>query len=1000
MRRINLFTIPAGAAFAETLARGILHRYAKADDPFAISRALILLPTRRAIRTLGEAFGRVAPGGVAVLPRMRALGDFDDAPSLLEDDSDDATRELAPELAPPLSPLRRELLLAKLIQHWSLGLAKEEEARTVGATTPAHAVKLARELAALLDQATAEGMAWERLRSLVPNDLARHWEKTLSFLSILSEQWPLLLANEGASDPATHRDAALRRAAERWKGAPPDFPVVAAGSTGSVPATAELLRAIAYVPNGAVVLPGVDLELDREAWEATEAGHPQHGMRQLLAKMDATRGDVEPWIAGLPVSRARNRLIAEALRPAETTPAWRDLIAERRDTIEDGLQGLTVAVARTPSEEALAIACALRAAIEVPGKTAALVTPDRTLARRVAGELKRWGIAIDDSGGVPLAHTLPGRFLCLLADAAADAFAPVPLLALLKHPLTALAFPDRAEVRLLAVALEEQVLRGLRPPPGIEGLRRVVDPKSGSAKLIDKLDKACGAFAAAIGSGSHDLMHLVRLHREAAELVAGTATSLPLWEREAGEAAELLFQQLGEAAADIDLAMDGPAYAAFIRTVMDAVPVRPHVGQHPRLSILGPLEVRLQHADLMILGGLNEGVWPPATDPGPWLNRPMRRDLDMSQPERRVGLSAHDFAQAAACKEVLLTRSEKDAGAPTTPSRWLTRLSMLVDGAGLAERFNDEQWLHIARAIDRPATAPKPVEPPAPRPPVSARPRALPVTQVERWVRDPYALYARQILRLKPLDPIDMMPAAADRGNVIHDALEAFVKVYPRDLPPDEEAFAALKVFGEKAFGPLLTRPGVQGFWWPRFERIARWFLAFERERRAEAVQILAEQKGELSFDAPAGRFKLTAKADRIELLGGDAIAIGDYKTGTVPSSRQVLAGLSPQLTLEAAIALEGGFPGVNAANVSELLYISLKGGTVAGDAKPVELKGDTPVAVAARAKAGLMKFVAAFDSQDMPYLSKPRVLLERMAGDYDHLARVKEWSSGEDDDL
>ena len=1000
MRRINLFTIPAGAPFAETLARGFLHRFSKADDPFAVSRALILLPTRRAIRTLGEAFGRVAPGGVAVLPRMRALGDFDDAPSLLEDDADDATRELAPELALPLSPLRRELLLAKLIQHWSVGLAKEEEARTVGATTPAHALKLARELAALLDQATAEGLAWERLQTLVPHELARHWEKTLSFLSILSEQWPQLLASEGASDPATHRDAALRQAAARWKAAPPDFPVVAAGSTGSVPATAELLRAIAYLPNGAVVLPSVDLELDRDAWEATEAGHPQHGMRQLLAKMDATRGDVEPWIEGYPVSRARNRLIAEALRPAETTPAWRDLIAERRDLIEAGLQGLTVAVARTPSEEALAIACALRAAIEVPGKTAALVTPDRTLARRVAGELKRWGIAIDDSGGTPLSHTLPGRFLCLLADAAAEAFAPVPLLALLKHPLTALAFADRAEARWLTVELEERVLRGLRPPPGIAGLRKVVDAKSACVKLIDRLDKSCGAFAAAMTAGAHDATALVRLHQEAAELASSLATStaLPLWEREAGEAAELLFKQLGEAAADIDFAMDGPAYAAFIRTVMDAVPVRPHAGQHPRLSILGPLEVRLQHADLMILGGLNEGVWPPVTDPGPWLNRPMRRELDMSQPERRVGLSAHDFAQAAACKEVLLTRAEKDAGAPTTPSRWLTRLSMLVDGAGFGERLYDEQWLHIARAIDKPASAPTPVEPPEPRPPVSARPRALPVTQVELWLRDPYALYARQILRLRALDPIDMMPAAADRGNVIHDALEAFVKAYPGALPPEEEALSALRRFGETAFGELLSRPGVQGFWWPRFERIARWFLAFEQERRAEARLVLAEQKGEISFDAPAGRFKLTAKADRIELLGDDAIAICDYKTGAVPTSRQVTSGLSPQLTLEAAIALEGGFPGVVAASVAELLYIGLKGGGVAGEARPVDLDGETPAAEAARAKAGLIKFVTAFDAPDMPYLSKPRVLLERFAGDYDHLARVKEWSSGEEE--
>lgn len=995
MRRINLFTIPPGAAFADELARGVLARFAS-DDPFLLSRALILLPTRRAMRTLGEAFARVAPGRVSVLPRMRALGDFDDAPSLLEDDSDDAVHELGADLPPPLSPFRRELLLARLIQQWSARLSEQEDARTLGATTPAHALKLARELAQLLDQATAEGLAWERLQTLVPHELSRHWEKTLQFLGLLTQEWPGILAGEGASDPAAHRDAALRQAAARWREVAPGFPVIAAGSTGSVPATAALLRTIAYMPNGAVVLPGIDLELDRETWEATEAGHPQHGMRQLLATMDATRGDVEAWTDRAP-HRARVRLLAEALRPAETTPAWRDLVQERPDEIGEGLKGLSVAVARTPAEEALVIALALREAIETPGKTAALVTPDRTLARRVAGELKRWGIAIDDSAGVPLSHTIPGRFLCLIADAAAQAFAPVQLLALLKHPLAALGFETAAEARALGVELEEQVLRGPRPAEGLAGLRAAVDAKSAAAKLVAQLDTACGSFADAMAGEALDVVRLAQLHREAAELLSAFATSTvqPLWEGDAGEAAFNLFDQLATAAAEVGLSMRGGEYAAFIRTVMDAIPVRPHVGQHPRLAILGPLEVRLQHADLMILGGLNEGVWPPATDPGPWLNRPMRRELDVSQPERRVGLSAHDFTQAAAGDEVLLTRAEKDGGAPTTPSRWLTRLSMLVEGAGFADRLANTRLIEIARRIDLPPSAPKAVEPPAPKPPVAARPRELPVTQVELWLRDPYALYAKKILNLRKLDPIDMTPAAAERGSVIHDALDKFVKLYPADLPPEQEALGALMRCGQEAFGELLAQPGVRGFWWPRFERIARWFVAFEHERRQRARSVLAEQVGKLTFNAPLGPFTLTAKADRIELLGDLGIAIGDYKTGSPPSAAQVMTGLSPQLTLEAAIALEGGFPGVTAQKVAELVYVALKGAAVAGEEQVLDLDGSNPDAEAAAAKAGLQRFVSAFDSADMAYLSKPRVLLERFAGDYDHLARVKEWSSG-----
>jgi ATP-dependent helicase/nuclease subunit B len=998
MRRINLFTIPPGAAFADELARGVLARFSS-DDPFALSRALILLPTRRAIRTLGEAFAKVAPGQVSVLPRMRALGDFDDAPSLLDDDSDDAVRELGADLPAPLPPFRRELLLAKLIQQWSLRLAEQEDARTLGATTPAHALKLARELAQLLDQATAEGLAWERLQTLVPHELSRHWEKTLAFLGILTKEWPKILEAEQASDPAAHRDAALRQAAARWREVPPGFPVIAAGSTGSVPATAELLRTIAYMPNGAVVLPGIDLELDREAWEAAEAGHPQHGMRQLLAKMDASRGDVEAWTERRP-HRARVRLLAEALRPADTTPAWRDLVQERRAEVEEGLRGLSVAVARTPSEEAMAVALALREAVETSGKTAALVTPDRTLARRVAGELKRWGIAIDDSAGVPLSHTIPGRFLALIADAAAQEFAPVRLLALLKHPLSVLGFETAGEARALALELEEKVLRGTRPAAGVSGLRAALDPKAKSAKLVEQLDLACGAFAAAMSGEALDVVRLAQLHREAAELASAFASSTaqPLWEGDAGEAAFNLFEQLASAAADVGLSMRGGEYAAFIRTVMDAVPVRPHLGQHPRLAILGPLEVRLQHADLMILGGLNEGVWPPATDPGPWLNRPMRRELEVSQPERRVGLSAHDFTQAAAGDEVLLTRAEKDGGAPTTPSRWLTRLSMLVEGAGFADRLENRRLVEIARRIDRPSLPPKAIEPPAPRPPLAARPRALPVTQVELWLRDPYALYAKKILNLKKLDPIDMAPAAAERGSVIHDALDKFVKLYPGALPPEQEALGALMQCGQEAFGALLDQPGVRGFWWPRYERIARWFLSLERDRRARAATVLAEQVGTLAINAPGGVFTLSAKADRIEVLGNGAVAIADYKTGTPPTAPQVMSGLSPQLTLEAAIALEGGFPGIAARTVDELVYVALKGAAVAGEELALDFDDSTPDAEAAAAKAGLQRFVSQFDSPDQAYLSKPRVLLERFAGDYDHLARVKEWSSGDDE--
>lgn len=1001
MRRINLFTIPAGVSFADELARGIVSRFGRDDDPFALSRLLILLPTRRALRTVGDAFARVSTGGVAVLPRMRALGDFDETPSLVDEDAvEDATRELAPDLQPPMSTLRRELLLTRMIQQWAA--SAKDGGQTLGASAPSLALRLARDLASLLDQATAEGLEWGRLKTIVPHELSEHWEKTLQFLEILTATWPVMLRAENATDPAQHRDAALREAARRWREKPPEYQVIAAGSTGSVPATAELLRTIAYMPNGAVVLPGIDLTLDRRSWEVMESGHPQHSMKQLLIKFDATRSDVEQWIdfGGKPQpGAARDRLIAEALRPAETTPAWREFVANERSVVEEGLRGMSALVARTPSEEALTIACALREAIETPAKTAALVTPDRILARRVASELKRWGIEIDDSGGTPLSHTMPGRFLCLMADAAAEQFAPVQLLALLKHPFTTAGYP-RSEMRALGVELEETALRGPRPGPGFAGLKAVVGKRSRLVPMIDKLDLACGAFALAM-TETHDVTKLVRLHREAAELLSAVGTEMPLWAEDAGEAAAALFERFAEDAEGIGLPMTGADYAAFIRTVMETISVRPLRGRHPRLAILGPLEVRLQRADLMILGGLNEGTWPPATDPGPWLNRPMRRELDVSQPERRVGLSAHDFAQAAASAEVLLTRSEKDGGAPTTPSRWLTRLNMLVEGAELSHELNTVRPLTVAQRLDVPSAPAKPIEAPEPRPPVAVRPRKLPVTQVELWVRDPYAMYARQVLGLRKLDAIDETPAAAERGTLIHNALERFVQMFPDALPEDDAALDALLKCGQQAFGDMLLRPGVRSFWWPRFVRIAAWFLEFEKRRRDLGAKVLSEQNGMLTINAPAGDFVLTAKADRLEVLPDGSVVVADYKTGRVPTSKQVVAGLSPQLTLEAAIALDGGFPGVSVTSVDDLLYIALKGGVIAGEEKSVDPGSDkTTDQLVAISRAGFEKFVAVYDSQDMPYLSRPHVLFERMSNDYDHLARVKEWSQGDDDDI
>ncbi|MBM3517837.1 MAG: double-strand break repair protein AddB, partial [Alphaproteobacteria bacterium] len=455
----TVYTIPPGAPFLDELAAGITAR--EGDTPLGLAGITVLLPTRRACRALTEAFLRTGGGRPMMLPTVRPLGDVDDAELVLTAAShggDDALAIL--RLPPPVPALRRQLLLTRLI----LASAGAEPERDAGdGLDPAKATHLAAALAALLDEIQIEGCDLGALDHLVPAEYAAHWQETLDFLAILTEHWPRILAEEGCLDPAIHRNARLRALAEQWRAVPPERSVIAAGSTGSVPATAELLRAIATLPNGAVVLPGLDPTLDDAAWAAIDAGHSQAGLKQLIEGLGLARGDIAPWHATLGEPSERVRLVGRALRPAEAPPLPPEPPAP------DALSGLTWIDCASPHQEAGVIAILLREALERPNETAALVTADRDLARRVATELARWDIAIDDSAGVPLAQTPPGVFLRLTAALAAAGAAPVPLLAALKHPLATAGLPAglfRARVR----RLERKLLRGLRPARDLSGL--------------------------------------------------------------------------------------------------------------------------------------------------------------------------------------------------------------------------------------------------------------------------------------------------------------------------------------------------------------------------------------------------------------------------------------------------------------------------------------------------------------------------------------------------
>jgi len=970
------FNIEAGRPFLEDLARGLVAALAPMG-PQALAAATILTPTRRAGRDLADAFLAVSGAGAVLLPQVRALGDLDEGEPPFE------PGELALDLAPAISPTRRRYELARLVADHESALGRNPGA--------AGALDLADALAGFLDSVQIEEAApLAKIDDLAPGDLARHWQVSADFLKLALAEWPRRLAAMGLMDVGERRVALLRLLAERWAETPPDHVVIAAGSTGSQPAVADLLRAIAGLPQGAVVLPGLDLSLAETAWTDVFDQHPQGGLRRLLQRAGIDRADVRPWSADTAArGRWRRRLINEALRPAEATRDWLAQIKRLReegapdgvDPIAAGLDGLSVIFARAEEEAATAAALLLREALETPGRTAALVTPDAALARRVSARLTRWGVSADSSAGAPLTGYPIAALIGLAAQAAFDPLDPVTLLGLAKHRFVRFGL---GEAELAAARGElERALRG----PRRSDWDAIETKTDGARDLLRALRTAVEQLAAPFATGAARPAEAAVALTEAIEALArGPGGDLDdLWAGLAGESAAALIAGLIEESDGLpDVTPAG--FVELIDQLIAREAVRGGGASHPRLRILGAIEARLVKADLLVLAGLEEGVWPQAPPIDPFLSRPMRATLGLPPPERRLGLTAHDFAQGASGPEAVLIASERREGAPAVASRWLWRLETLVKGAGL-ELPSRPEVLALARALDAP-DAFAPAGRPAPAPPLAVRPRELPVTGVERWIRDPYAIYARYILRLKPLDRPGEPVEARARGTAIHDAFERFAKEHPDVLPDGAEVkFAALLIERLAAAGVPTHRLAREG---ALAANVAPWVIAFERRRRAGA-RLIVEQRGAHSFETPGGRFTVTARADRIELRGGHADVL-DFKTGAPPSAKQVESGIAPQLTLTAAILRAGGFEEIGPIEPGALVYVRVSGGRIPGSE---EVRAEPPESgeLAAKALAGLKRLTAAFDDPAKPYRAwaMPQ-FIGRFGGDYDHLARLWEW--------
>jgi ATP-dependent helicase/nuclease subunit B len=986
----GIFAIPAHRPFLPDLAAGLLAR--AGEDPLALARTLVLLPTRRAARGLRETFLPLAGRAALLLPRMGALA------GLSVEEADELALPALLDLPPAVPAARRQAVLAAMVARIPRPAG--------GPATPDQAWRLAGALAAFLDEVALEGADLDALDGLVPENLARHWQITTILLKGIAADWREWLARQGLMDIGARRVAALRAQAEAWRRAPPAHPVVAAGigAGGTIPAAAELLAVVASLPSGAIVLQGAPEPPDPALWEAFAAAptHPLSGQARLLRALKVAPADIRPWghaapAAGAPPERAA--LLAAALRPADAAEPWARHEPERW---RPGLAGLTRLAAPDPQGEAAAIALLLREALERPGARVALVTPDRELARRVSAECARHGITADDSAGEPLMETPAAAFLRLLARMVGAGFAPVPLLACLKHPLAAGGM-ERGAWLAAVRRLEARALRGARPAPGLSALRALGG--AAAAPLLDALEAALGPFTALPPGEARPPADLLAEHLAAAERLAATDDRAGALRLYAGEEGEPLALHLADLAAA--LAEHPPVPAASWPALFDAAlegPLAPSVRAvrgraseaHPRVAILGLLEARLAAFDRVVLGGLEEGVWPARAEPGPWMGRPMRRQFGLPEPEGRIGRVASDFfTLAAASGEVVLSAAARRDGAPTVPSRWLTRLEAFLKGQG-GLKLPESPAAGWAAALDAPARV-LPWARPAPCPPASARPRRLTPSSAATLIADPYAFYAQQVLRLRALPPLDEDPGPKDYGEIVHAVMARFLAMLGRGWPERDGAEAAWAEAARRtldAFGP---RPALLAFWRPRLARIGAHVVAAEEvARRQEGLaDSMGEVQGALRLPLRGGEVELFARADRLDRFA-EGWRVLDVKTGAAPSKTAVLAGTAPQLPLEAAILEGGGFPGIPpGSEVIGLVYWRLTGGTPPGEAQALPLAREG-VRLSLLARERLGRLAERFLLGEAPFTARPHPA-RKTHGETDHLARIAEWAAAEE---
>lgn len=967
----RIFATTLGVDFCAALVAGLDARLTD-QPPEAIARVEVHVANARMQRRLQSLY---LARGAGFLPRIRTIGALSEVADLAG-------------LPPAIPPLRLRLKLADLVRRLIDG---DPDIAPRSAIYP-----LADSLADLMGEMFEERVTPEAIASLDMGAQSGHWQRSQAVLAVVEE----FFGADAALTAEARQARVVDRLERQWKAAPPGHPIIVAGSTGSRGATARLMQAVARLPQGAVVLPGLDREMPAEIWERLLDGrrspglggedHPQYRLARVAEAAGMAPGEIPEWAPDWrAASVARNQAVSLALRPAPVTDQWREE-GPRLEGLEEALSEVTLLEAPNPQTEATAIALGLREAAE-QGIRAALVSPDRNLTRQVAAALDRWNITPDDSAGEPLGLTPPGRFLRMVAEAMTGPLDAEALVALLSHPLCH-SGAERGPHLRFAREFELQALRGKVAFPTPETLQRWAGERKGE----DKAEATTWAdwVASFLGpreTGPLPFADRVASHVAMAEALAagpGQAGAGGLYDADAGEAARKLIDDL-TSEAGFGGQMNARDYADFFSALCADREARSVLRPHALIQVWGTLEARVQGADLLILAGLNEGVWPAAPKADPWLNRPLRDAAGLRLPDRVIGLSAHDFQQAVSAPRVWLSRSKRDAETDTVPSRWLNRITNLLAGASDTSKACLQQmqargdaWIAMAETLMRPEGTVAAAARPAPAPPEKARPTEISVTEVEDLVRDPYKVYAKRVLGLRPLDPLRAQPDAALRGSVLHEVLDRFVAACPDVLPPDAEA--RLLQIADEVLAEEAPWPAARRLWRARLERVTPWFIRTEAERRALASPWLREEKGKWAVPGLPRPLTLVGKADRIDRMPDGRIAIYDYKSGKPPTEKEERA-FAKQLWLEAAMAADGAFREGEPLETARIAYIGL-------GAKPDEVVHDLDPAELAKLTADFRQLMVHFLDPSSGFPSRRAVKNVAWRGDFDQLARYGEW--------